>query len=460
MKRSLKKKLSQARHDGWANNLTGLGYIGRDKLQSTWFTPQRTILVQELDAMYRNDGLVKQIIDRYAQDMTKNGWLIEGDPTNKLQAKLDDLGFNSKITTLLKWARLYGGGIAVLGINDGRPLNEPVDVNNIKSVDWMHVFDSYATTILDGVYDPDLNSPNYGMPRNYLVNDLRTAQTFTVHYTRVLRVDWNLIPMRETYINRGWYDSIIQSIYTAVRNFSTLEANAATMTNDFVTKILKIKDLSQMIAADAIGCSQNLVGRANALNLTMSTNNTALIDTEEEYQKIQTHFTGYPELFDRFMMIVSSVAKMPVSILFGRSSAGMNSTGEIDLKSYHESLRQDQVNKIEPALEKLINYILVSSKFNSSEIDLKHWKIKFNPLEVISDEEEAKKRKFMADMDAIYIDRQVLSPEEIRLSRFGGSTYSMNTNIEGTNSFYEETDEQTTKDVEKAYGDPESKKEA
>jgi phage-related protein (TIGR01555 family) len=446
-------KNRMARLDGWANILTGLGFAGRDKQQSAFFTPDREIVVQELDAMYRNDGLIKQIIDKYAQDMTKNGWQIEGDPKGLLQTKLDEINFNFKLTMLIKWARLYGGGIAVLGINDGRPLNEPVNENWIKSVDWLHVFDCYASQILNGVYDPDLNSPNYGMPTQYYVNDIKTAQSFSVHYTRVLRLDWNVIPMRESYVNRGWYDGIIQSIYTDIKNFSTLTKNAATMTNDFVTKILKVEGLSQMLASQGDNGTDMLLGRANALNLTMGTTNTAILDTQEDYQKIQTHFTGYPELFDRFMMIVSAVSKIPVSILFGRSAAGMNATGDLDIKMYHENIHQDQVNKISPALQKLINYILISKDFDSSGIELDNWKIDFNPLDNVSDEEEAIKRHKVAEIDAIYLDRQVLSPEEIRVSRFGDGTWSMNTVIDPTTDL----DELKLED-EKAYGDPEEKK--
>lgn len=43
--------------------------------------------------------------------------------------------------TAIRWARLFGGSIAVMMINDGRGIDEPLDWRNIRSIDDIRVYD-------------------------------------------------------------------------------------------------------------------------------------------------------------------------------------------------------------------------------------------------------------------------------------------------------------------------------
>lgn len=59
--------------------------------------------------------------------------------------------------TAIKWARLFGGSLAVMLINDGRGLDEPLDWRHIQSIDDIRVFDRSViqpdyTTLFN--YDP------------------------------------------------------------------------------------------------------------------------------------------------------------------------------------------------------------------------------------------------------------------------------------------------------------------
>ena len=86
--------------------------------------------------------------------------------------------------------------------------------------------------------------------------------------------------------------------------------------------------------------------------------------------------------------------------------------------------------KLKPVLEKLIFYIMKSeySSFNGVEPD--NWSIQFTPLWQNTEEQEAVMRRTVAETDAIYIDRGVLDPTEVAVSRFGGDRWSMNTIID------------------------------
>ena len=58
-----------------------------------------------------------------------------------MEKALDALEWEEKAATAIKWARLYGGSIIVMLIDDGRGLEEPLDWNNIRSIDELRVFE-------------------------------------------------------------------------------------------------------------------------------------------------------------------------------------------------------------------------------------------------------------------------------------------------------------------------------
>lgn len=416
------------RSDGWMNVLTGLGICGRDKKQSGFFRMTNIFNRSELDQMYRSDGLLRLIIDIFAQEMIRQGWELEGDTDGKIQGKLEELKVNEAMGNLIKWARLFGGAVCIVGIADGLPLDQPVDEAGIRDIQWLRVFDRYQAYSRDGTFESDLNSPNYGFPNVYTINDNRTGAVFFVHYSRVLRMDWNILPPRWQNFNQGWGDPLIQTIYEELRNYSTAFSNTATIFEDFVNTILYIPNLAQIIASQ---CGDNQVlKRLNILNLTKSNTNTAIIDANEKYEKLTTNVSGIAELLDRFMLQLSAVTKVPVSLLFGRSPAGLNATGESDVRNFYDAVKQEQEGKLRGVLEKLIRYIMISKDGPFNGIQPDDWSLQFVPLWQNTEEQDALTRNSIANMDAIYIDRGVLTPEEVAISRFGGNKWSMNTQID------------------------------
>ena len=235
--------------DGWMNVLTGLGMRGRDKNINAHFRMERIFEQAELDQLYRSDGVTRRIMDIVPSEMVRQGWEIEGDSDQDINRKMESIKSQPNLITLLRWARLYGGSLCVMGIADGLPLEEPVDERNIRDVKWLHVFDRYQSFSRDGTFEKDLNNPNYGYPNVYTVNDTRTGALFYVHHSRILRVDWSILPPRQQNFNNGWGDPLIQSIYDELRNYSTAFANAGLIMQDFVNYTLSIPNLAELIAS-------------------------------------------------------------------------------------------------------------------------------------------------------------------------------------------------------------------
>ncbi len=229
-------------------------------------------------------------------------------------------------------------------------------------------------------------------------------------------------------LRHGWGDPLIQSIYDELRNYSTAFATAGLIMQDFVNYTLSIPNLAELIASQ---CADNQVmKRLDLLNLTKSATNTMILDAEEKYEKATTNIAGIPELLDRFMLALSAVSGVPVSLLFGRSAAGMNATGDNDVRNFYDMVKQEQESKLKPMLEKLTRYIMLSKDGPFAGVEPENWSIQFVPLWQNTEEQEAIVRKIVAETDAIYLDRGVLDPAEVAVSRFGGNRLSMNTEVD------------------------------
>jgi hypothetical protein len=112
---------SETRGDSWVNVLTGLGVCGRDKKVSGRFALTKIFDRAELDMMYRSDGMLRRIIDMFSEEMMRQGFEIDGDTDGDVMAQLKIMRAEQHLTNLIKWARLYGGALSIIGIDDGLP---------------------------------------------------------------------------------------------------------------------------------------------------------------------------------------------------------------------------------------------------------------------------------------------------------------------------------------------------
>ena len=95
----------------------------------------------------------------------------------------------------------------------------------------------------------------------------------------------------------------------------------------------------------------------------------------------------------------------------------MNATGENDFESFYDLVESIQQNKIKPALEKLLELIVLQSHIKANN----DWKIKFPSLKTPSDKELADVGKIKADTKFAetkrlldLVDAGVISNDEVR----------------------------------------------
>lgn len=392
--------------DGWLNELTSLG-TALDKRTATSFSPNRQLSRQEIDTLYSQNGLFKKIIDLPAKEMMRRGYIIEGDEDGTVKKLMKRRGINVNITELVRTARLFGGAIGVIGVSDGRSLEQPINMGSIKSVDSLRVYDrwvvSYTTTDL---YKGGIKA---GQPEWYTVS--APWANFRVHESRVVVMDGADVSDYKRQMNNGWGDPIAEQCYEQIRGYGAIMAATEAIMEDFVQAVLEFSGLNDtLMQPDGV---KLLRDRLNVMDLSRHILNLLVIegDGKEKFTKHASSIAGIPDLIDRHMQNVSTVADgIPVSILFGRSAAGLNSTGDLDLQGWYNTVAGDREVSVDPVLYRILELV-----FASNEVaDGIAWDFSWPPMWEPSAKESAEIEKYNAERDAIYFDMAVVDSKEIR----------------------------------------------
>jgi hypothetical protein len=159
--------------------------------------------------------------------------------------------------------------------------------------------------------------------------------------------------------------------------------------------------------------------RVELMDLTRSVFRSQYIDAEEEYSRDNVSFSGVPEVLYIIFMLISADTSYPITRLFGVSPAGMNSTGESDMRNYYDTVRSEQGLILQPVLLRLVRII---SQWKNIEEPY----IEFVPLQTMNEKELAEVEKLKADTDLVKASRYktlieigIIEPHEARHLEFG-----------------------------------------
>jgi phage-related protein (TIGR01555 family) len=414
--------------DGWQNLMTRAGVLGQDKRISTAFTANTLLSYTELSALYRDDGIAKRIVDIPVSDMIRKWLYIEGDSDNSVVKALDKIGTRKAVKDAKKWARLYGGSLLLLGIDDGQKgdkvLETPLRENSIKSLEFFRIYPKEQITWETSDLDDDPSVANYGKPKLYTIHPvLEQASTqFKVHYTRVIRFEGEALPQRESAQVRWWGDSILQSVFSRLRGFANSLIATESILDEFIIGILTIENLQDLIAG---GKEDLITARLQQIDLSKHILNTMLVDKEEDFTRIAARVNGIKDILEFFKDVISAVAGIPQLKLFGEQSKGLGSQAAGNIRMYYDDIAEKQEDELRLPLERIVSLLLKSRNFKEKGLDT--WHLKFNPLWELSEKEIAESRHLIAKADSEYVKNGVLTAEEVAVSRFGGETYSTDT---------------------------------
>jgi hypothetical protein len=116
-----------------------------------------------------------------------------------------------------------------------------------------------------------------------------------------------------------------------------------------------------MFATSSSVHQRRMYAMLSAINTMENSLGIRLVNKGDDIQQLQYSFSGLPEVMDSAMMDMAGATGIPVTRLFGRSPAGMNSTGESDERMYRQALEQERSIHVMPVLERLIPIVCRSA---------------------------------------------------------------------------------------------------
>jgi hypothetical protein len=212
--------------------------------------------------------------------------------------------------------------------------------------------------------------------------------------------------------------SSLQSIYESIRDLGAVNQTTLNILMEFIISRVRIKDLKKILSME--GGEAAVAKRLQVMNASKSVINAVVMDSEDEMARDYSTVAGLPELIDRFMLNLSGATGIPVTRLFGRSPAGLNATGENDLRNYYDLVEATQRNRLAPALRRLID--LVCAWKGVKKVP----EFTFNSLYQLSEEEKSKigktdmeTRQIEATMNNTYVQMGALDADEVRHDTLG-----------------------------------------
>lgn len=400
--------------DAFSNPLARLGFETPNVMEGTQYTLQRlTRDFNMLNALYRENWIIRRIIDTIPSDMLKNGFTLttelEPDLLKNFDRELRQTQLIEKLRKGLKWGRLYGGALGVMLIQgQGDDLSLPLDLDLVMPGDFagLMILDRWNGVSPSGEMVDDIRDPEYGFPKYYNITDPVDGTMVQIHHSRCVRFIGNDLPYWEELSEVMWGASIVESVFDELKKRDNVSWNIAQLTFMANMRILKMSDLGQLLSSTDSTSQQELYRTIQAQNVLMNNMGLMVMDAADSIESHQYTFGGLAECYQQFIMDIAGAAEIPVTRLFGRSPSGLNATGESDLQNYYEMIAEKQETYLRPVFSKLLPVICMSV-FGAVPDDLD---FEFDPVAEPSDEQRADLAKTGTDIVVSAVGAGLVSP--------------------------------------------------
>lgn len=414
-------------YDGGYQNVLTRYNTKNDSSTAYTYSAEGPVSDLELTEQYMENGLFATIIDEPAEEAVKHGYdfgLNDPDIEEFISDELDRLDWEETAATAIKWSRLYGGAVIVMLVDDGCDLDEPLDWESVEEIEELLVYER-------AVVEPDRSSlytcnpekvrnrgSRFRNPEFYYVNS--QYGQFRVHESRCLIFRNGKLPETGFYSSYQFFGIPEHlRIQHALRETVLSHSFSVRMLERCVQAVHKMQNLSNiLLTTDG---EEKVLQRMELIDLARSILSSIVIDSEEEYDFKSMPLSGVKDIIDSTCNMLSAVTHIPQTILFGRSPAGENSTGESDMENYYNYVGKIQKMMLKKNLRVLLDVIFECGRKNGDIKEIPAYKIGFVPLWSLSEAEQANVDAVRATTEQtkaataqIYVDMQALDVSEVR----------------------------------------------
>lgn len=152
-----------------------------------------------------------------------------------------------RISTGLKWGRLYGGAAGLILIDGQEDLSQPLDMDAVLpgSFRGLYILDRWQ-----GI-SPDAALTFEGgelVPASYSISDAAGHTAARVHHSRLVRFTGRELPDLERQAELYWGESEVEALYKDVVAHDNVSANMAALTFQANINTMEVKGLEQLLS--------------------------------------------------------------------------------------------------------------------------------------------------------------------------------------------------------------------
>jgi phage-related protein (TIGR01555 family) len=410
-------KIVKLNQDNLSNINTGLG-TEYSSQRNTFFDAHLAINPDDRDIfsiLYRTLWQVQKVCDYFPSEMTKEWGKLTITSSRKNQKELTQLtdSLRDIFREGQKIANLYGSAMAVIYIEDGGKLSDPINLDKIKSFEgYSRIFDRWELIIDPRSYiKNEPYQPEYYRLLSYS-QDQRLPNNISIHKDRILRFRGKQLPPYEQILNQGWEDSVLQTFIHPLKNYLAGYQHVTEALKDFEVMIVKIQDLNEKLAASEQGYTA-LKQRAKEVSINASSQRGLWMDKDtEEVTILSRNFSNVEKIVDISLReMIGSSGIDPGEFYKEKDQIKANSKEErLATANRIRSLQEEKWGKL---IESQLDLILAPYKIKKSNRKWE-WRSTYSPTEMEKLEMENTESVTLER----YINNGVLNAEEVRLSIF------------------------------------------
>lgn len=355
--------------DAFSNPAARIGFGTMDLLQATEYPMTRlTQNYQLLTSLYRDNWIVQNIIATIPNDMVRKWYEIKSGISPEDISQMSRLErqtqIRHKILLGMYWGRLYGGAAGVILIKGQNDMSQPLGLDTVMPGSFLglQILDRWNGIYPESELVTDPEDRDYGLPMFYTIQDNETGHLAArVHHSRIIRFIGRELPWMEQVAELYWGESEIEAIYNEVVRRDNVAGNIAALTFRANINYMETEGLDQLLGTANTEMQRRFYNLMVAQSVMESNFGTRVINKGDAIHNTQYTFTGLSDVYDRIMMDVAGAARTPVTKLFGRSPAGLNATGESDMRNYYDYIDGLRETELRGIIERLLPIMALSA---------------------------------------------------------------------------------------------------
>lgn len=341
--------------------------------------------------LYSRGGIFAKLVDKPADDALSGDITIHGDVSGSLKTEFERLNVKGMFADAVRWCRLTGGAAIIPIVRGGGDLEAELTPESIEEIEELRVYAANEISIYGNRYHMP-ESPKHGKPMLYQV--ATQSGSFIVHESRLFHVQGEPLPPSQNSSGIFWQgrDAVARS-YQAVLDLISAVERVGQILERKQQPIYAMQGLAQAIE---MGRESEIQKRIDLVDITRGILNTVATDNLDSYTIADLNVGGLDQVINIFKEQVCAESGMPLSLLFGRSAAGMNATGEGDFRNYYDMVDGIRTRQVMPPLERLTALLAAQGSLKGAKI-ADDWRIEFAPLFEPTAKEKAEVQKIEAE---------------------------------------------------------------